>query len=173
MSDFRSLLRLNTIPFYVYIAFIHSPADGHLFQISATVSNTAMNVGVQVTLLLDHMVILCFLSGSTIYISNSAVFQFLHILTSSFFFFCLFRATPAACGSPQAQGRMGTVAAGLHHSHSNMGSKSVTYTAAHNNARSLIHCVRPGIEPPSSWILVGFITVKPPRELQFSFFFFF
>ena len=35
---------------------------------------------------------------------------------------------------------------------------SVTYTTAHGNARSLTPWVRPGIEPESSWILVGFIT---------------
>ena len=41
----------------------------------------------------------------------------------SFFFFCLFRAVPMAYGSSQARGQMGTAAAGLCHSHSNMGSK--------------------------------------------------
>ena len=34
--------------------------------------------------------------------------------------------------------------------------KSVTYTTAHGNARSLAPWVRAGIEPMSSWILVGF-----------------
>ena len=41
---------------------------------------------------------------------------------------------------------------------------SVTYTTAHGNARSSTHRVRPGMEPTSSWILVGFITVAPQRE---------
>ena len=43
-----------------------------------------------------------------------------------FFGFCflLFRATPAACGSSQARGWIGTAAAGLHHSHSNAGSEA-------------------------------------------------
>ena len=36
-----------------------------------------------------------------------------------FFFFCLFRATPAVYGGPQARGRIRDTAAGLHHSHSN------------------------------------------------------
>ena len=36
-----------------------------------------------------------------------------------FFVFCLFRATPAAYGGSQPRGRIGAVAAGLHHSHSN------------------------------------------------------
>ena len=40
-----------------------------------------------------------------------------------FFFFCLFRAASVAYGGSQARGRIGTVAAGLHHSHSSAGSK--------------------------------------------------
>ena len=40
-----------------------------------------------------------------------------------FFFFCLFRAAPAAYGSTQARGQIGVVAAGLPHSHSNLGSE--------------------------------------------------
>ena len=32
-----------------------------------------------------------------------------------------------------------------------------TYTTAHSNAGSLTHWARPGIEPVSSWILIGFI----------------
>ena len=35
------------------------------------------------------------------------------------FFFCLFRAAHAAYGGSQARGRIGAVAPGLHHSHSN------------------------------------------------------
>ena len=45
----------------------------------------------------------------------------------TFFFFGLFafpRAAPMAYGDSQARGRIGAVAASLHHSHSNMGSKS-------------------------------------------------
>ena len=34
---------------------------------------------------------------------------------------------------------------------------SATYTTAHSSAGSLTHWVRPGIEPRSSWILVGFL----------------
>ena len=33
----------------------------------------------------------------------------------------------------------------------------LAYTTAHSNARSLTHCVRPGIEPTASWILVRFV----------------
>ena len=66
-------------------------------------------------------------------------------------FFFLFRAAPAAYGSSGARGRIGAVAAGLHHSHS--------------NARSLTHWVRPGIEPTSSWIFFRFVSSAPWREL--------
>ena len=53
----------------------------------------------------------------------------------------LFRATSAAYGGSQAKGQIGAVAAGLHHSHSIIGSEpvSVTYTIAHSSARSLTH----------------------------------
>ena len=37
---------------------------------------------------------------------------------------------------------------------------SATYTIAHGNAGFLTHWVRPGIQLPSSWILVGFVSVK-------------
>ena len=41
----------------------------------------------------------------------------------TFFIFCLFGAAPMAYGGSQARGGIGTIAAGLHHSHSNTGSK--------------------------------------------------
>ena len=39
------------------------------------------------------------------------------------FVFLSFRAAPAAYGGSQARGQIGDVAAGLHHSHGNSGSK--------------------------------------------------
>ena len=39
------------------------------------------------------------------------------------FYFCLSRATPTAYGGSQTRGQIRAVATGLHHSHSNMGSK--------------------------------------------------
>ena len=42
---------------------------------------------------------------------------------------------------------------------------SVTYTTAHSSARSLTHWVRPGIEPTTSWFLVGFTSAVPQQEL--------
>ena len=35
------------------------------------------------------------------------------------------------------------------------------YYHRHSNTGSLTHRVRPGIQPVSSWILVGFITAEP------------
>ena len=51
------------------------------------------------------------------------------------FVFCLFRSVPAACGSSQARGWIGAIAASLHHSHSNarIQAVSLTYTTAHSN----------------------------------------
>ena len=47
--------------------------------------------------------------------------QYLYIYL--FCLFCYFYAAPAAYGGSQARGRMGAVAAGLHQSHSNVGSE--------------------------------------------------
>ena len=80
-------------------------------------------------------------------------------ISEEFFFF--FRASPEAYESSQASCQIRAESASLYHSHSNAGSKLClwpTYTAAHGNARSLIHWVRPGIKPASWWILVRFLT---------------
>ena len=81
----------------------------------------------------------------------------------SFYFILLFRAVPEAYESSQARGQKGAAAACLHHSHSDTRSKP--RLRPHGNAGSLIHWVRSGIKPASSWILVGFITSEPRREL--------
>ena len=54
-------------------------------------------------------------------------------------FFSLFRATPMLNESSQARGQIRAT------------------SASYSNAGSLTHWVRPGIEPVSSWILVGFL----------------
>ena len=38
---------------------------------------------------------------------------------------------------------------------------SATHTTAQSNAGSLTHGARPGMEPGSSWILVGLVTTEP------------
>ena len=62
-----------------------------------------------------------------------------------------------AYGGSQARSPIEATAAGLHHSHSNLGSELCLQPTACGNARSLTHRVRPEIEPASSWILVKFI----------------
>ena len=83
------------------------------------------------------------------------------------FLFCVFRAAPAAYGSSQ-RGQIRAAAACLWHNHTKARSESLEiYTTAHGNVGSLNHWVGPGIEPESSWILVGFITAEPQGELPF------
>ena len=62
-----------------------------------------------------------------------------------FFFLFLFRSAPAAYGGYQAVGQIGAAAAGLRLS----------------NTRFTTHWVRPGMEPLSSWLPVGFVTTEP------------
>ena len=45
---------------------------------------------------------------------------------------------------------------------------SVTYSTAHGTTESLTHWAGPGIEPITSWILVGFISSEPQQELKNS-----
>ena len=81
-------------------------------------------------------------------------------------FFLLFRATPVAYGSFWARGRIATAAASVHQTQQHqIQPTSVTYTTAHGNDGSLTHWARLGIKPTSSWILVGFVTTEPWREV--------
>ena len=88
-----------------------------------------------------------------------------------FLFVCLlFRATPVAYGGSQAQSLNRATAAGLHHSLSNSGSKPRLRPTPHCNAGTPTQWARPGIEPATSWFLVGFVTAVLWRELlQLSF----
>ena len=82
-------------------------------------------------------------------------------------YFCLFRAAPTAYGSSQARGWIRAVDADVYPQPQQhwVWAASVTYTTACGNAGSLTHWERPGTEPISSWILVGFITTEPQQEL--------
>ena len=68
---------------------------------------------------------------------------------------------------PQAGCWIGTAAAILQPQQHRIWAASVTYTTARSKAGSLTHWTRPGIKPAStsSWILVGFVTAEPQREL--------
>ena len=83
-------------------------------------------------------------------------------------FFLLLGPALVAYGGSQARCQISAAAASLCHSVSNTGSQDVSanYTATHGNTVSLTHWSRPGIEPTSSWILVGFVTTEPQWELQ-------
>ena len=88
------------------------------------------------------------------------------VLSFFFFFFCLFTfsgATPAACGGSQARGPIGTVATSLHQSHSNAGSEPSLRPIPQLTATPDRSPTDPGIEPATSWFLVGTV---PQRELQ-------
>ena len=90
-------------------------------------------------------------------------FYFLSFFLS--FFFAISWAAPAAYGDSQARGLIGAVAAGLRQNHSNSGSEPglgptpqlTADTTAHGKVGSLTHWARPGIEPATSWFLVGFV----------------
>ena len=45
---------------------------------------------------------------------------------------------------------------------------SVTYATAYGNTGSLTHRGRPGIEPATSWFLVGLVSTAPQQELPIS-----
>ena len=75
-----------------------------------------------------------------------------------------------AYGVSQARGLIRATAADLRHSQSNnqIRAASANYTTAHGKAPgSLTHGARPGIEPKTSWFLVGFVSAAPLWELLF------
>ena len=85
-----------------------------------------------------------------------------------FFFFSLFRPVPKAYGSSQARGWIGAIATGLITASAKQDPSRVCnlrYAIAHANTRLITHWVRPGIEPTSSWMPVGFLTAKPQQKL--------
>ena len=121
-----------------------------------------------------HLLAFCFQTCHTPMWVKITTFSFYS--SSSFFFFlvfCLYRAASAAYGGSQDRGLIRAEAASLHHSHSNTRSKPhlqiraafSTYTTAHGNTGSSTHWAGPGIEPATSWFLVGFISAVPRREL--------
>ena len=81
-------------------------------------------------------------------------------LPCSFFFFLPLRVAPVACGSSQPQQR-------------GIWATSLTCAVTWGNARSLTHWARPGIEPASSWILVGLVTAAPQWNLPLLCYFYY
>ena len=92
-----------------------------------------------------------------------------------FFFFLLFRVAPMVYGCSQARGWNQSYSCWPTPQPQQCGIQAtpVTYirhsSIAHGSAGSATHWVRPGIEPAFSWILVGFVSIEPQRELYSSF----
>lgn len=85
----------------------------------------------------------------------------------AFFFFWLFRAALVTYASSQTRGQMGSVAAGLQHSHSHAGSEPcLRPTPCSRQCQIPDQGARLGIEPESSWTLVGFVSTAPQQELS-------
>ena len=91
--------------------------------------------------------------------SPLGIFLFLFI----YLLFCLFRAAPAIYGPSQTSSRIGAVAAAYTTATATVkrGIRAVSATSitAHGNVGSFTHWARPGIEPTSSRMLVGFISL--------------
>ena len=84
-------------------------------------------------------------------------------------FFLLVRAKPTACGSMEVP-RLGVeselqLPAYPTAQQHGIWAVSANHTTGHGNSRSLTHWVRPGIEPTSSWTLVGFVSAEPQQVL--------
>ena len=100
-----------------------------------------------------------------------SLINFAAAAASFFFSFGIFRATPEAYGISQAKGRIGTIAAGLCHSHSSVRSELCLWPTPQFEPTpgSLTHWVRPEIDPTSSWVWVRFVSAGPWWELQLGF----
>ena len=86
-----------------------------------------------------------------------------------FIYFLLFRAAPTAYGGSQTRGPIGAVVAGLYHSYSNTRSEPHLQPTPQLTG-SLTHWARPGIEPTTSWFLVGFVSAVPRWKLPQNFY---
>ena len=85
------------------------------------------------------------------------------------YLFNLFRAVPAAYGNSQARGQIScscqpTPQPQQHHIEPHLQPTWKCRIRLMENAGSLIHGVRPGIEPMFSWILLRFVTTGPRWE---------
>ena len=96
---------------------------------------------------------------------------FFCFLWGFFFFFLFFWVIPAACESSQAGGLNRATAAELpaYTIATAMQDLSSVCNLHHSSGqcRNLTHWAKPGIEPKTSWFLVGFVSTAPLRELLF------
>ena len=119
--------------------------------------------------LLEHFI--CFRSYAVflfphcIY-SSIIFFSFFHLSFDPFFFlFFFFFFFFLAYGSSQVQGSNPSYSCQTMPQQCKSRATSTTYTIVQGNAGSLTHWARLGMKPPSSWILVGFVSAEPQREL--------
>ena len=103
-----------------------------------------------------------------LFICNFNILLLFYILLI-FYCFGLFSAKPMAYGSSQARGWIRAVAYSLQPQPCQVQATSVTYITAHGNTRSLIHWVRPGIKPASSWILVVLVLSHSRNSIFYLF----
>ena len=93
------------------------------------------------------------------HILKEYIYIHIYITYINTYIFCLFRATPTAYGGSQARGQIGATATGLHHSNARSELHQwPTLQLVAMVGGSLTHWARPGTEPASSWILLGFLT---------------
>ena len=90
------------------------------------------------------------------------IYLFIHLFAYLFFY-----SLPAAYVISQARSWTGAAAVGLYHSYSNAISEPCLWPQLLATLDPLTYWVRPGIEPASSWILVGFITHWATTETPF------
>ena len=143
LSYMNSLHISDVNPFWSHHLQIYSPVLQIVFFILLIVSFAVQKL---LSLIRSHLLILGFISITLGDRSKKILLLLCHrvfclcfplgflwfqiFFIFYFFVFCLFSATPTAYGGSQARGQIGAVTAGLHHSHSNTGSRamSATYT---------------------------------------------
>ena len=107
----------------------------------------------------ENMYICIYIYTDPLFLTWPGIPSGIYILTSLFFFFCFLGPHPWHTEVP----RLG-VKSELQQCR--VWAASATYATAHGSARFLTHWARPGIEPTTSWFLVGFVSSEPWQELH-------
>ena len=105
------------------------------------------------------------LSGGAV--ANRILFFLSFFFCFLFLSFCLLRATPGGTWRFPDQWSNWSYSCQpmLQLQQRQIQASSATYTTAHGNTGSLTHQARPGMEPATSWFLVGFASAAPRRQL--------
>ena len=121
---------------------------------------------------MDNSLVFSTLSWATITTINFTICIHTHIHTYIIYILYIYIAFLGhTCGiwHMEVQNWMGAVAASLCHRQWVPKAMSETYTAAHGDAGSLTHWVRPGIKPASSWI-IGLLLLSNDGYSNFTIF---